>query len=212
MHSTLEEEDFVQPILTHESNEASVIEKVQDWSQKLGEQESFNNDLPNIDDIPEASESYDAKLYEDESEQGLPDPNAYQDLVSPSAAFRWLLATMRREVELDFSVSSSLSNIKTDIVSLLPMQGKMSRKKQLEPCRITFLIEWDPFDFFRQQAYRESPAEALNAAITITGTLHDAEALTCSQYLLRTWPTTGQCVLSVLSELVMSSSRSTREC
>jgi hypothetical protein len=62
----------------------------------------------------------------------------------------------------------------------------------------TFQLAWDLDSFFKEQLYHGELDEVLDRVITLTGSLEDAQAMICGQYLSQTWPSNGQSVLDLL--------------
>ena len=74
------------------------------------------------------------------------------------------------------------------IIRFLPSPRKVSRKTSAEAVRMTYKVQWDPLAFVKEQGYAGEVGRAIEIAITLTGSLKDAQALTCEQYLYQTWP------------------------
>jgi hypothetical protein len=89
--------------------------------------------------------------------------------------------------------------IRQEIIKSLPSSHRVSRKKPADAYTVTFMIEWDPLAFVKEQAYKEEPDEAVEIAITLTGSAKDAQALTCAQYLCQTWPSAGEHTIRILN-------------
>jgi len=83
--------------------------------------------------------------------------------------------------------------IRREIISSLPFA---------EAYKITFGIEWDPLAFVKEQEYREEPDEAVERAITLTGSAKDAQALTSAQYLCQTWPSAGEHTMRLVKDVL----------
>ncbi|OAR01627.1 hypothetical protein LLEC1_03282 [Akanthomyces lecanii] len=69
-----------------------------------------------------------------------------------------------------------------------------------------FDIDWDPRSFVQVQQYDANPHEAICSAITLTGLAEDAQALTSSQYLSQTWPSTGNFMMQMIQEVLRGES------
>jgi hypothetical protein len=96
-------------------------------------------------------------------------------------------------------LSNSMEAIRQKIISSLPHEVKST-----EAHKVTFVIEWDPLAFVKEQEYREEPDEAIEKAITLTGSAKDAQALTCAQYLCQTWPSTGEHTTRLVKDVLRS--------
>ncbi|KAE8137306.1 hypothetical protein BDV38DRAFT_88339 [Aspergillus pseudotamarii] len=84
---------------------------------------------------------------------------------------------------------------------------EVSRRMAPETLNITFHVEWK---LPKDQAYPTSPDYALGSFVTITGSASDAQALSCSEYLRQTWPTTGIKVLDLVQQVLNIASVSTK--
>jgi hypothetical protein len=150
---------------------------------------------PEIHDFNEAS--VDDLINQDSNEEAKDEENketsilkypAYQDFIFKAPAYEWLIANLRKECFLAPAEPNSMEAIRREIIYSLPSPHEVSRKKPAEAYKITFEIEWDPLAFVKEQKYKEQPDEAVEIAITLTGSAKDAQALTCAQYLCQTWP------------------------
>ena len=97
-----------------------------------------------------------------------------------------------------------METIRQKIIHYLPSAHKVSRKESAEAYKITFEIKWDPLAFVKEQEYREEPDEAVEIAITLTGSAKDAQAITCAQYLYQTWPLVGEHIIQLVKDVVCS--------
>jgi hypothetical protein len=88
-------------------------------------------------------------------------------------------------------------------------QEFISSRPSAEVYKITFGTEWDPLAFIKEQEYREEPDEAVEKAITLTGSAKDALALTCAQYLCQTWPSAGEHTMRLVKDVLRSGHRHT---
>lgn len=69
------------------------------------------------------------------------------------------------------------------------------------------MVSWDPVAFLREEEYIEKPEDAIERAITLTGSTVSAQALTCGGYLRQTWPSTRDQILDLIKSLVAGKSR-----
>jgi hypothetical protein len=166
---------------------------------------------PDIHDINEATidqligQEYNEEADEEENEEiNKPEHLAYRDFIFKAPAYEWLLASLRREFHLASAEPNSMNTIRRKIIYSLPSSHKVSRKKSAEAYKMTFGIEWDPLAFVKEQEYREKPDEAVEIAITLTGSAKDAQALTCAQYLCQTWPSAGEHTIRLVKDVLRS--------
>lgn len=142
---------------------------------------------------------------EDENEESDPtDLLTYRKLIFMSPAYKWLLEKLYREIHLATAEANTLNGIRQRIISSLPTSHSMSRKHSSELHWVTFELDWDPIRFVREQEYRENAAEAVERAITLTGSANHAQALTCGRYLYQTWPSTGSHTIQLVKDVICS--------
>jgi len=135
-------------------------------------------------------------------EDNMPELLAYRDFILKAPAYEWLLARLCREFLLIPTQPNSMETIRQEIIHSLPSVHKVSRKESAEAYKITFEIKWDPLAFVKEQEYREEPDEAVEIAITLTGSAKDAQAITCAQYLYQTWPLVGEHIIQLVKDVV----------
>ncbi|KAK3938682.1 hypothetical protein QBC46DRAFT_355641 [Diplogelasinospora grovesii] len=122
------------------------------------------------------------------SQTDVHDFQEYQDCLVDSAAYEWLLETLKRQVLLAPADPDLRGAIRQGIIRSLPRnRDQVSRKALSGAHQALFQVEWDPASFVKEGMYNASPDEAIATAITITGSAQDAQALTSSQYLSQTW-------------------------
>ncbi|KAF5642374.1 hypothetical protein F52700_3170 [Fusarium sp. NRRL 52700] len=123
---------------------------------------------------------------------------AYEETTLNTVAFKWLLDRLQKELLLTPMEPETMQTIGETIVSALPLARRISRKAQPRTYRATFELEWDVFDFFRTQGYDGPPQNIIEGVITLTGCCPDAQATTCAQYLLQTWPSTSGELIEII--------------
>ncbi|RDW58293.1 hypothetical protein BP5796_12223 [Coleophoma crateriformis] len=173
--------------------------------------EMIGNWLPNVQDIDELADEPDSSyqtdvFYEvDNSDDDNIDPELaqYHQIITRSSAYTWLLSSLSREVELSVLGDVHITDISNAVFSYAPFRH-ISRKAPPPTCNIVYIANWDPLTFLEEQAYGYEPAEAVKAALTLTGIETEAEALTCGEYLSRTWPKSGKYFLEFLQSILRS--------
>lgn len=179
-------------------------EMTRDWLNHLddaGEFEPYG--VPDNQDVEEDSLQEDhPEDYEEDGDANILDLSAHHDLISASAAYRWLLMALRRESLMEVGCSSSMQDIKQTILCSLKLDHSISRSRSSEAFRTTFSVKWDPIKFFKEQSYQETLEEVIDKVITLTGSVKNAQALTTLQYLRQTWPTTGEYVLQLVKNVL----------
>lgn len=131
----------------------------------------------------------------------LPDKHGYRQVVFDSAPYKALLSRLAREISLTPLVEGdAMDVIRSQILKTLPERRHVSRYVESETFTMVFNATWDLAEFLITQ-YETSyqPENVLGKVITLTGSISDAQALPCSEYLSQTWPATGHHVLEVIS-------------
>jgi hypothetical protein len=99
---------------------------------------------------------------------------------------------------LNQDISDLMEDIRAKILGALPFYHEVGRSSSY---KATFELDWDPLSFVKEQRYTESPHEALERAITLTGSANDAQAMTTVEYLSQTWPATGKHVMRLVADV-----------
>lgn len=153
------------------------------------------------------SEDFDS---DDESNDLPTDMTLFRDCVIKSQAYRWLVETMLCEATQTLVSLDIRSAIWEKVFrSIHPREGRKALKSQ-QPTRayqVTFVVDWDSQAFTSQTGLRgrdesDSGVIELGKMLTLTGVVEDCQALTVSQYLSQTWPTTGQHVLDLIQAVI----------
>lgn len=151
----------------------------------------------------------------EDDEIALPDKYGYRQVVFESAAYKTLVARLQRQALLTpLTEADAMMTIRRRILQQLPQTRHLSRQTESETFSIVLRAPWDPLAFLRDQYEGpQDPGELLGRVITLTGSMGDAQALPCSEYLSQTWPTTGPHMLAAVTEALetgeKASSRST---
>jgi hypothetical protein len=124
---------------------------------------------------------------EDDAEIGL-----YGQTTVSSPAYSWLQPVLQRETILARATPDLMKAIETKVLATLPPKA----------CRATFKLKWDPIAFVEKERYAEPPEEAIERAITLTGRINDAQAVTTVEYLAQTWPISGKQVMQLVIDVV----------
>ncbi|KAL5355091.1 hypothetical protein BJX96DRAFT_1781 [Aspergillus floccosus] len=146
----------------------------------------------------------DSKRTDTSTESKLPQLEAYRKLITSSPSYSWLLDILRRECILAPSEPNVMEYIRDMILAFLPIDPAVSRRRPTQVFEVFVRLNWDPVAFYIQQEYIENPADAIERAITLTGSRHSTQAVTCSQYMSQTWPSTGASILKLVTSLVSS--------
>lgn len=122
----------------------------------------------------------------DDSTTGL----EYRDFIVRTPEYEWLIKTLQRESVSRRASPDILERIGAGILAALPSSHHVSRRAPSQRYEVTFVLDWDPLAFLKQQFY--NGILDLRKAITITGSASDAQAVTTAEYLIQTWPTGGK--------------------
>ena len=128
----------------------------------------------------------------------------YRTLIPKTSAYQWLLSIMRKNLTLIVEQKNILGSIHKEISEVLPPISKFSIKREADSLNLLYVLNWDPKTFLAGQEYAEEGTVAMERAITLTGTLTNAQALPCLQYLRQTWPTNGEDILRLMQQLLES--------
>ena len=162
----------------------------------------FDDETPNSDNLGVANEI--PGTFDSADETVGTQTHNYRDLIVGTSAFQWLLNAMRQELTMITYNEHIRDAIRNEITRTLPPITKISTKKQIEVVKLLYVVRWDPVAFISEQKYPEEPHLALERAITLTGTLTNAQALPCVQYMDQIWPMTGKRTLRLIQALLKS--------
>lgn len=135
-------------------------------------------------------------------ENELPGIETYRSLFRKAPGYNWLLENIRRECILAPAEPNVIGEIRHTILKSLPSSSRISRRKPTEIFDMSFMADWDPNIFLRDEEYTEEPGYAIERTITLTCSSSTAQALTCGDYLRQTWPSTGEQTLKLLKSMV----------
>ncbi|KAH6884388.1 hypothetical protein B0T10DRAFT_550846 [Thelonectria olida] len=166
-----------------------------DWTSTSNPQPPFHGEFEaEHEENDWGSDNSSGEESEDDAESH--DYPRYRDVVTASSAYKWLLARVDQEILLYSPQNDARHRISEAIrARLYPSRGDRLVISKAKPpvFKVVFRSDWSPLAFVREQEYAEEPGEALEGAITITeGVEGVAEAMPCSQYLIRTWPYLGE--------------------
>ncbi|KAF4988794.1 hypothetical protein FDECE_14918 [Fusarium decemcellulare] len=126
----------------------------------------------------------------------------YRELVSNSFGYEWLLRSLEREIMLERAPVDAMQNIRHQILDAIPGSHRISRHRPPRVYTVVYYVGWDIVRFLAEQEYTETDDEALGKAITLTGSVRSAQAMSCQEYLAQTWPLTGPSLLQLIQDLV----------
>ncbi|KAJ5263401.1 hypothetical protein N7478_011006 [Penicillium angulare] len=129
----------------------------------------------------------------------------YREFIVGNPAYDWFLKDIHKHSHLVPSSPDISAEIRKTILQALPSQTTFSRREPVNLYKMTYSMDWDLISFLKEQEYNEENYRALPLVITLTGSREAAQALTCSQYLHQTWPSSAGEVLKTLQTVLQKS-------
>jgi hypothetical protein len=168
----------------------------------------FMND-PEHAEVPLASHATEVWAFQgdacggaDTFDHDAPDTKLYFDFIEQTPAYDWLVGSLSRETTLTRAVPDLMEDISAKILGALPTSHEeINRKTSPQEYKATFELLWNPLLFVSQQKYAEDPEEALERAITLTGAVDHAQAMTTHEYLRQVWPATGTHMMKLIADV-----------
>ncbi|KAK6356038.1 hypothetical protein TWF718_000412 [Orbilia javanica] len=144
-------------------------------------------------------------------ETSVPQTDSFIDFMVRAPAYRWLVERLRRETILFPVEPNHMLDVRERILESLPASRRISKKRSSKSFNITFVLDWNPWDFVMTRGYSKGAGDAVERAITLTGSLADSQALTCAEYLRQTWPF-GEKTIELIKSVSKSSSGTIQTC
>lgn len=197
-----------------QADQMSLNDKMNFWLRSGESTQDVRLDNPDFNDTknPDIKETQvdeeDEEDHDSEADETeLPGLAAYRSFIRGAPAYDWFLNNIRRECALAPPEPNLIAGIRNTILDALPSSSKISRRKPAETFNVSFMVDWDPVAFLREEEYTERPDDAIERAISLTGSAVSAQALTCGGYLRQTWPSTGEQILNLIKSMVAGNSR-----
>ncbi|KFX87483.1 hypothetical protein V494_06530 [Pseudogymnoascus sp. VKM F-4513 (FW-928)] len=205
-------------IVTHlRSLNSSKEDIIPDTQASYIDRSGYTNDWVQTSVAPYGAEEMDSDLsgpvstIREEEDDAPKLPPEYQDLIYKAPAYEWLISSLLREPLLVQPKPNQMDAVKKKIMKSLPSSHRVSKYRPAEAYVTTFEVIWDPVAFVKEQKYEGEPDEAIEIALTLTGTAKDAQAFPCGQYLKQIWGTSGEHIIRLVKDVVRSeNSRCTR--
>ncbi|KAF2230905.1 hypothetical protein EV356DRAFT_579648 [Viridothelium virens] len=136
------------------------------------------------------------------------DSSLFNGLISDRVANQWLLKNLHKEILMAPADPDLVGDLRCRIFEFIS-GGDASNISYISAARTSlgFRLDWHLLAFVQEQNYPGLPHEAIGKAITLTGSVDDAQALTCEQYMQQTWPSSGQYVLSLVKDIMQREGR-----
>lgn len=144
---------------------------------------------------------------EEDSSAELPELRAYRDFIFHSTAYEWLLESLRKEIALQNIHPNRMEEIRISLLEAMPPTKQLSRWSPPDMFSVTFDMNWEIIEFLDAQDYAVSGVQALGQALTLTGSVTDAQALPAAEYMRQTWPTTASPFLELLQSAISDKSQ-----
>ncbi|KAI0506315.1 hypothetical protein F5B22DRAFT_455723 [Xylaria bambusicola] len=134
----------------------------------------------------------------------------YQQIVSRSRAFEWLVFSIRNSIILDTVNDSAMDAVKQRILQKLELHdqkrgygaARISRHRNPASYRASFTLDWPSTRNYQEGNSFKSLSDIFERVLTFTGESKRAQALLCEDYICQTWPSTGPFLIqSVLKAL-----------
>jgi hypothetical protein len=187
-------------------DDASNPEEATKADEGLGKDaiDRFMKDTEEYDDVPE--QEFDAEAVDLEQDQNNQDDGPEKvmilDFILKTPAYKWLVATLKRETTLMHASPDLMEQIGAQIRRVLLSYGEeVSRKASSQEYRATFELLWSPLQYLKGQQSHVDPEEVLGGAITVTGTVDDAQALTALEYLSQVWSDSGMYFMQLITDV-----------
>ncbi|KAH7144199.1 hypothetical protein B0J13DRAFT_622763 [Dactylonectria estremocensis] len=133
--------------------------------------------------------------------------SVYQKVITDSQAYKWFLATCKKEVSLQQEATKSgvMTNesIRRSLMEKLPT-GTISKRHSPSNHEVAFILEGHRHIALRLECDNVEPASwsprSFSDFVVLTGSANQAQALTIEQYMCQTWPENGLQMLKALKE------------
>ncbi|CAH0021594.1 unnamed protein product [Clonostachys rhizophaga] len=196
------------PEITDENMDSSDAMDLEDrmrlwYEMRIEDETPLENEMGDLN-VDEMTEDFAFDEMDEEEEAPFEWVAAYQNLLSGSEAYKWLLNRLLGEFHLVQTEPNSIQTIREKIATLFPRTQRVSRKETPKSSTVVFDLDWDIHAFFENQEYSNRPEDTLETVITLTGSSLDAQAATCAQYIDQTWPSTGHVMIELIKGVLGS--------
>ncbi|KAL4964870.1 Pfs domain protein [Aspergillus stella-maris] len=168
------------------------------YSGPMASSDPLEEDTEHLEDEKlDGQEGEEGEEREEPCERELPHLETYRKLIQGTPTYTWLLSGIRNECILYTPGRGISTEIRNAILEAFPVYARVSRRSSTETLNARFRIHWDPVYHVDNSLYEKS----LERALTFTGSGSDLQAESCSTYMRRTWPSTGEAILQLLKGL-----------
>jgi hypothetical protein len=142
---------------------------------------------------------------EDVYDMRLPQLSDYEEFIKSSESYRWLLCKLRQNQRLCFGEHNAMDEIGSRIRKEIRAQEslrKMSIRRPLSNVQVDFVLQWHPRLQIKDHENQHIPSNVLENTLCLTGSWCEAQAMTVKDYMLQTWPITGEVILCLFENLL----------
>lgn len=152
---------------------------------------------------------------DDEDQLRLPSIVEYEQFISESDAYKWLLSKIEYRTQLTVPDGHSPAYIGDYIrAQILSQPSVRNASRRLPPPRVELCLslKWDPREFIKCQEYSMPPEKAFDHIICLTGTWKNAQAMTVAEYMEQTWPLTNERLRNLVKQALACTHEVTDTC
>ena len=133
----------------------------------------------------------------------------YEEFISKSQAYSWLLSILRIETQIHVPGP----NIKDEIGSKIldAASRTMSSRRAMPAVRLSIIVAWDPANYIKS-LHLSLSEDMWDHVLCLTGSDNDLQVVTVATYLRLTWPLTGERLGGMLLELLQCRSEHIFSC
>lgn len=126
----------------------------------------------------------------------------YARLVSCQPSYGWLLSKLQSKMTLTDTDFGTIAIVREEVLQRFPNIRQVRLSTQSLRFRALFHVKWPLRAFLKDQRLSDSCSRSIAYIITLTGTVSNAQALTCEEYMNMVWPTTGIHLIKLIEEVI----------
>jgi hypothetical protein len=219
-----ERRTIVSKLLGQNKESYSDIEDVESDDEAYTRQRHFKSDSDVLDWLNSAELGTDlGPVCEEPSEGSLHEPGKrdlprlddYKVFIESSESYRWLISRLWQHGQLSYEGRDTKSEIGNSLREKLRSQEsgrKMSHRRPLSKVLAEFVLQWHPESLGEDQRQDHAFSTTLEEILCLTGSWHEAQAMTIADYMRQTWPATGEAVIDLFRQLMAISDDETCVC
>ncbi|KAL3440927.1 hypothetical protein BJX65DRAFT_300118 [Aspergillus insuetus] len=130
-----------------------------------------------------------------------------EDFIETLPWYSWLVGSLQRIFSLSGTRDWPMSDIASRVGQFLPRtqaydSDMIDGYGEVTVHSARFSVDWDLRSYL--EIYDGRFEKRIDQFITVTGTLQDGQALTPAKYMRQTWPSGGDCLLTLLKKLTLT--------